>query len=337
MTKQETIDRLGELIEKHPGSYSCKVRAKDNADLFAAICQYVPAKVQGDEYELKTKIYWLIHGLEDFPMCISCGKSMEGRQVKNVLMGYHKCCSPQCAKNSSQRKERYAATCMKKYGVDNASKHAGVKQSKAETTMKHFGVENPAQAKAVQDKMKQTSKERYGVEYVLQSREFLEKAQATMERHYGVKHAMMSLEIQEKAAETTLRHFGVRYPMQNHDIRVKSQARYERDGIRFDSKPELALYIYLSETGADFEYQPDSPFKYEFSGKECVYMPDFRIGGKLVEIKGRQFFKPDGTMQNPYDHSLDAAYEAKRQCMLRNGVEIALDNSKLVSDAVSYV
>lgn len=37
-------------------------------------------------------------------------------------------------------------------------------------------------------------------------------------------------------------------------------------------------------------------------------------------MKGGQFVKKDGTYQNPYDHSLDALYEAKHQCMLKNNV-----------------
>ena len=65
---------------------------------------------------------------------------------------------------------------------------------------------------------------------------------------------------------------------------------------------------------------------YEFNGKNHIYEPDFLIKGKLIEIKGDQFFKDDGTMQNPWDHSQDALYEAKHQCMLRNMVEIWKSN-----------
>ena len=46
------------------------------------------------------------------------------------------------------------------------------------------------------------------------------------------------------------------------------------------------------------------------------------IEGKLVEVKGDHFFKEDGTMQNPYDHSQDGLYEAKHQCLLSNDVEV---------------
>ena len=51
-------------------------------------------------------------------------------------------------------------------------------------------------------------------------------------------------------------------------------------------------------------------------------MPDFIVEGYIVKIKGDHFFKEDGTMQNPFDHSLDGLYEAKHQCMLKNDVKI---------------
>ena len=50
-------------------------------------------------------------------------------------------------------------------------------------------------------------------------------------------------------------------------------------------------------------------------------MPDFKVDGQFIELKGDQFFK-DGKMQNPYDHSQDLLYEAKHQCMIKNNVKI---------------
>jgi len=72
--------------------------------------------------------------------------------------------------------------------------------------------------------------------------------------------------------------------------------------------------------------------KFEFVHDNVThfYHPDFKIGDELYELKGCQFFKnkdvSTNVMVNPYDHSLDALYEAKHQCMLRNGVRILSDN-----------
>jgi hypothetical protein len=40
-------------------------------------------------------------------------------------------------------------------------------------------------------------------------------------------------------------------------------------------------------------------------------------------------------MQNPFDHSQDAAYEAKHQCLLKNGVEIW--SSDRYTEALKYL
>lgn len=68
-----------------------------------------------------------------------------------------------------------------------------------------------------------------------------------------------------------------------------------------------------------------------------MYFPDFRIGNKCFEVKGSHFFKDDGTMQNPFDHSQDALYEAKHQCMLKNHVTIILTNSLFMKRIIRYI
>ena len=75
--------------------------------------------------------------------------------------------------------------------------------------------------------------------------------------------------------------------------------------------------------------------QYIFDGKCHQYMPDFIVEGQVVEIKGDHFFKEDGTMQNPYDHSLDPLYEAKHQCMLANNVKIIKVSE--MKDVLDYI
>ena len=79
-----------------------------------------------------------------------------------------------------------------------------------------------------------------------------------------------------------------------------------------------------------FEYK-------DFENNFHKYIPDFSINGKLVEIKGSQFFNSDGSMRFPYNKKkvngewinmtieekkyMDDLYERKHQCGLSNGVE----------------
>lgn len=73
--------------------------------------------------------------------------------------------------------------------------------------------------------------------------------------------------------------------------------------------------------GDNVIYTPNCNFQYDDSnGRHHSYFPDFMLNGKLVEIKGNHFVGKDGSFVNPYDHSQDSTYEAKRQCMIENGV-----------------
>lgn len=80
--------------------------------------------------------------------------------------------------------------------------------------------------------------------------------------------------------------YGVKNALQYSEIRDRASFRYQYDGRHFDSSPEIAFYIWLKDNGVEFEYQPNVKLKYVHNGKEHFYMPDFIIGGKLIEIKG---------------------------------------------------
>ena len=123
--------------------------------------------------------------------------------------------------------------------------------------------------------------------------------------------------------------------MQDPEVRKKAASCYSFDRVEFDSKAELCYYIWLTDNGIEFTYQPNARFKYTFEGKDHFYHPDFIVEGRYVEIKGDHFFKEDGTMRNSWDSSLDGLYEAKHQCMLQNNVKIL--NSEDYNMFVSYV
>lgn len=93
------------------------------------------------------------------------------------------------------------------------------------------------------------------------------------------------------------------------------------DNIYFDSYPEVATYIWAKDHNKNIVFEP-TYFIYFYKETAYKYFPDFEFDGKLVEIKGDHFFKADGTMCNPFDHSQDEKYEAKHQCMIKNNIEI---------------
>ena len=236
--------------------------------------------------------------------------------------------------------ERYGATCpvhnqniseqirksnKQKFGDECIFKTEHFKQKRVETCMKNFGVEYPMQSKEVQAKSKQTCKLVYGVEYVQQNNAIKQKSIDTNIKKYGVVNPAQSQQIKDKTRQTCQLKYGVDAPAQNHDIRIKQQQKYTYNNINFDSQLEIAYYIWLTDNSIQFEYQPNSSISYMYNEKLHYYIPDFKVGNTYIEIKGDQFFKTDGTMQNPYNHSQDGLYEAKHKCMLANNVVILRD------------
>ena len=140
-------------------------------------------------------------------------------------------------------------------------------------------------------------------------------------RKFGVEFPLQSEVLKQKSRESCLEKYGVNNVMSVPEIRKKTQHRYVYNSIAFDSAPEIAFYIYLTDKEIPFEYQPNVKFEYTVNNKTHFYMPDFKVDYQFVELKGDQFFK-DGKMQNPYDHTQDLLYEAKHQCMIKNNVKI---------------
>ncbi|MBR2306039.1 MAG: hypothetical protein IKA48_02405 [Fibrobacter sp.] len=176
------------------------------------------------------------------------------------------------------------------------------------------------------EKANQTVIDKYGTVDAWRDR-IQAKVDATKMMRYGSK----TYNNREKAAFTSLTRYGVKVPIQYKPIGNKAHHKYTFHDIKFDSSYDLAYYIWLSDNHIEFEYNPNVQFEYMFDGEIHYYNPDFKVGDKLIELKGRQFFRDknvNGPMVNPYNHSLDALYEAKHQCMIANKVEIITDCSE---------
>lgn len=76
------------------------------------IIQSVPS-LTDKFYSMQTKIYWIIHGLVDFPKCQNpnCSNTFKNRNVGSILKGYPRHCSNNCGLNNPLTKE-HAKTYM---------------------------------------------------------------------------------------------------------------------------------------------------------------------------------------------------------------------------------
>lgn len=229
-----------------------------------------------------------------------CEKPQKAESVKNKQRAtLAKKSKEEIEKSNNKRKD----TCLGKYGVEAVSQNREIRLKQINTLKQ----KSPEEKDLIQQKKAQTSIERYGKPYALQVPELLQKAKEgnrkTCLEKYGMPHA------------------------------PKYSFLYQ--GARFDSTWELAVWIWAEDHKMKIQRLP-TVFTYTFNDKEHCYYPDFKINGKLVEIKGSHFFNEKGEMQNPYDHSLDAIFEAKHQCGLQNGVEYwSWDEMKPILDYIN--
>ena len=187
-----------------------------------------------------------------------------------------------------------------------------------QTNLKKRGIENPFLDK---EKIKAAMKEKYGVEFISQLEFTKEKIKATKRERYGDENYTNL----EKQKQTLYEKYGMFHA---------PSFKFLYEGLSFDSKWELAIWIYAKDHNEEIEREPCC-FEYEFEDKKHKYFPDFKYKGKLIEIKGNQFVKENGEWQNPFDHTQDDLFEAKHQCVLKNGVEIF--GEKEIQFALDYV
>ena len=182
-------------------------------------------------------------------------------------------------------------------------------------------------------KSKNTCLEHFGVEFSGQSPQQKSKMKQTNLKLYGNACSLHGEEVQKKVENTLLKHYGVKHYAQSEEFHHRRYKRYFYDNIYFYSQDELAFYIFHKDKNYVIEIEPVS-LGYVYKNKTYKYFPDFKINNKLIEIKGMQFLKEDGTWFNPYRKSnwtdeeykeSCEKYEAKHQCALANNVEIIYD------------
>ena len=351
------FSELCKIVQKHPQTY-VNVLYHKHKNITEWIIKQLPMLTDSC-YTLSTKCYWILKGMITFPFCKTCHKN-NNFKYKNVKLsiGYHQHCCNRCTQldpvvnehkkqgclltlgvehplQATRCKIKFKTSCQSKFGVDHNFKAKSCIEKRKNTWIKNYGYDHPHKSSKVKDKTKQTLKNHYGIENPSQSPEIQAKKELTSLKNYGVKFPMQNDDVLYRAMNTCNDRYGVYFYAQSNEFRLKSKRKYFYDDQYFSSAPEIALYIYLVDNKIEFEYQPKISIQYEFDGNIHFYQPDFKIINRFYEIKGDHFFKKDGTMQNPWDHSLDGLYEAKHQCMIINNVIIL--RSKDYQKYIKYI
>ena len=216
---------------------------------------------------------------------------------KFTALGFHHGWKKLSQEKLQEKRKKYSATCLDKYGCENGSASQEVKDKIKSTCLERYGVENPSQCAAIQQKKENTCLLNFGVNFPMQSNI-----------------------VKERTKESYVNKFGVENNSQLLSYHKAKISRYVFDGKTFDSLPELSVFVYFKASDIHIE-RCTKCFEYEYLGVVHKYFPDFEIDGKLIEIKGDHFFE-NGVMINPFNRELDGLFEAKHKCMLHNNVEI---------------
>lgn len=386
--------KLVEAVETTPVAGISAVMRGRYKDVWEWIESVLPEKIMklGSKVKKATKIWWILHGIEDFPRCKECNTSFADvgcYDVYSITAGYKMFCCSSCATKNKDTIAKHEQTNLERHGT-----RVWTNRYQAEkTTFEHFGKTCSLAVPEVRAKGAETMEQEYGAKVFTQTKRYKELSEKKCLEKYGEtcymktkqfraqskkskleRHGDENWNNHEQAVETCLDRYGVEsnFQTEEHKKLLKSRrveiskkrrqtfrknygqdyapsTKYNYDGMRFDSMPEIAFYIWLKDNKISFEYQPKISFEYEFVARDgttrkTLYHPDFKVGSSLYEIKGDQFFREDGTMWNPYRRHFKTeeawlescrSMESKHQCMLANNVIIL--TSKDYQQYLDYV
>lgn len=266
--EKDKILEIKEIIEKNPKNFSQIIQY--NQDLKNFVLENLNPIFDNEFYSFATKLYTVIHNIQQYPKCETCGKELI-RNISGIQFGFRKYCDSKCAnRNSNVRNkientliakygsksynnqekheqtclEKYGSktynnrqwaknTCLEKYGCEFPMQNKEIFQKKTQTNLEKYGCENPMHNKEITDKRKQFFLEKYGVENMFQSKEIQEKARKTFFEKYGSEVIFELPEIKSKIRKTKLERYGSETYV---NLEKAKQTNLERYGVEYTSQ-----------------------------------------------------------------------------------------------------
>lgn len=146
-----TDDIIIQIIDSHEElNYLAKIGTK-HIFVYKSLADYVINRYE-DSDDRKESLYRIYAHIEKRPTCKNCGKRVKfkGKLTINEIKenkivqghGFDMFCSKKCSVSNGELLERNKRGCLLKYGVDNASKLAEVKEKRVKTMIEKYGVTN---------------------------------------------------------------------------------------------------------------------------------------------------------------------------------------------------
>lgn len=187
------------------------IQSNKNIKILEWINTSIPL-LQDNFYTIQTKIYWIINNLSNFPICLTCGKKLEHRNVFRIFNPQYSYCNIKCRNNNKNIKNKIKITInnLKQSDIDYQKK---INIKRKITCRAKYGVDSILQLADVQEKIKQIKKEKYGNENYVN----IQKIKQTKFKKYGDANYCNI----EKIQSTCLKNFGVKNPFEAKEIKQK--------------------------------------------------------------------------------------------------------------------
>ncbi len=225
LAKQKTnLEKLQYLVQTQKSNYAMYLtRPKFGLKfLLDWIIEKTPL-LKDPIYELKTKIYWILSGITQFPKCEICGDELKNINVYSVQQGYKKqICTKKSCVNKYAAKKRVAKM-LENYGVTTNFARTEVIEKITQTNIERFGNACPANNVDIREQIKHDNLEKFGCEYYSSTDECKEKVRKTVLEEYGVDCVFKSAEVKAKSKQTSLEKYGTEYPAQSEIVKENTK------------------------------------------------------------------------------------------------------------------
>jgi hypothetical protein len=240
--------------------------------------------------------------------------------------------------------EKTKKTNKEKYGSEYVFTSEHGKRKIEETSLARYGCKDPRSSKECQQHREETiaktgisgrfhteewnksMEEKYGTTIPYRNEVIKNKGLDTLRKNFNdpnIKAPIQIPEVKRKIENTNIEKYGHKCTMMCESVRNKVKHNIKYDGKIFDSKSEIEFYKYVKSLGLDIEREPIKLPYIDELGIKHNYYPDFRVNGKLYEVKGDFLLNEDGTLRsyrkNPTEKVL-AKLKAKSECMKRNNI-----------------
>lgn len=166
------------------------------------------------DVKVAERFYCVLNGILEPKLCKHCKTKPVTFEAadpsRNRLLGYLSYCSAACGRQNTDSQDKYKATHLIKYGVENPLQNQEIKSQIKERTRAKYGVDHITQTQEFKDQIKATNLLKYGVEVPAQNPDILKKMQSTMQERYGVENPGQYKEFQDKRIATVQERYGNR-------------------------------------------------------------------------------------------------------------------------------